>query len=417
VVDGGSPGWMEKHSLMSIGNHPKSPSVFRLLGLLALVATGCGLSSAMAAPGNQNGSSVLSKCKADLAKRLKLQAEDVTLASAQNVAFPDSALGMPEAGKTYARVKTPGQKLILSAHNWQYLYMASGKAIRYGGPMSIWSCSMLYMQRVPNEPNLNHDLYQCSLLGTNSIRLVSAVNSYYPQDNGSVIATRRTSRSSHDLLCVEASQPGKEKMLYHATEFGEAVFNKDHTRWAGFARPGLGMDWNVVIGRVGEDPAKAHVLPIPKGLLPDQIAWSDNTVMILIDKDDGGGAFKTSPDTASPVWKKANAFDFPGHNRFMLSKSESLEIGEVKGGDKPAVEVARIRFSGERRVMAKITGLAMQGCDLLSPCAIIWGYEGPRTAAYTVDIRSGATVAAFLETGSDIKPFACPPHNSPVSAQ
>lgn len=411
---------LKKCGFVGKGNQTKLLSVSwisKLMMIVTLMAVGCGLCSAIAGAApvvKPKGPSILSKCRADLAKRLKVKTQDIKLADAQTVTWPDAALGMPEIGKVYAQVQTPGQKLILQVDNRLYLYTTSDKAYRYGGPLPIWGYSMLYLQSVENEPNLNGDLYQCSLLGTNSIRLLSGVTDYYPQDKGTVIAKRRTSRSGHDLLYVEANKPGKEKMLYQAMDFGEAAFNSAHDQWAGYVRPRLGTEWTVVIGRVGQEASKARVLPMPDNTKPVKIAWSDDTLMILVKEDLGMIAFETNPKAESSAWKQVGDYNFPGQNRFVLNKSETLEINEIKENGKPGFEVVRVWFTGDRNEVAKITDFTMQGYDLLGPYAFIWGEKNSRHAAYSVDISSGDSVVGFTGDSSNIKPFTYPPHNSPI---
>ena len=168
---------MKNYNCKDNTNQLRLLRVFRIFGLLTVIMLTTIGGRTMAAASEpapvaeQKGISILSKCRTDLANRLKLQEKEIKLADAKTVIWPDAALGMPEIGKVYAQVETPGQQLILEARDRLYLYTTSDKVCRYGGPLPIWSYSMLYLQPVSNEANLNGDLYQCSLLGTNSIRL------------------------------------------------------------------------------------------------------------------------------------------------------------------------------------------------------------------------------------------------------
>lgn len=407
---------MEKHGALVSGNQAGTSLISyirKFISVVTLIAIGCGLCSAVAgasAPAVQpKNLSIIEKCKADLAKRLKMQAQNIELVDAKAVTWPSAALGMPEIGRAYAPVKTPGQRLILQARIRQYLYLASKKSFKYGGPLLIWSNSMLYLRPVSNDPNLNRDLYQCSLLGTNEIRLLSQVSDYCPQDKGVIIAKRRMSRSSHDLLFVQANQPGKEKIIYHALDFGEAAYNADRGQWACIVRPRLGFVWVMAVGRVDEDLSKAKVLPMPEGMDMAKVAWSNDKLMIMTKKDDSTPAFEISPDADAPEWKPISAFYFPGYNRFVLSRSENLEVNQVKNNDKPGVEVVRVWFTGERREIAKIDDFTLDGYDLLQPFAFIWGEKGSHPVAYTVDVAFGDSVVSVPGKCSNIRPFAYPP--------
>lgn len=389
--------------------------------MVTLIAVTCGMAcAATAKPApvkKPAGPSILSKCRADLAKRLKLQEKDISLADAQPVTWSDTALGMPEIGKMYAQMLTPGHRFVLKARNVLYLYTTSAKACRYGGPVGIWAYSMLYTQPISNEANLNSDLYQCSLLGTNSIRLLSGIADYYPQADGIVVATRRMSRSSFDLLYVQANKPGKEKMLYHAFAFGAAAFDGSHDRWAAFVRPGVGGGWTVVVGSVSQKESKPRVLRMPEGVQPGEIAWSLDTLMILAKKGIGSIAYETNPADESPTWKQTTEHNFPGYYDFILNKSETLVIDEIRENGKPGFEVVREWFTGDRNVVARISDFTMRGYDLIGPYAFVWGERGSRQAAYSVSISSGDTVMGFVGSGRDIKPFAYRPHNSPMPKQ
>lgn len=383
------------------------------IGLMALAgAVVC--SAAIAAAPKDAGPSMLSKCRADLAKRLKVKTDDIKLANMESTTWPNTALGMPEIGRAYAQVLTPGSRIILQVGNRDFIYTTSAKAFRYGGPTRAWSYSMLYLQSIPNEPNFNSDLYQCSLLGTNSARLATAVSDYYPQDKGFIIFSRRTSRSGFDLLYVQADKPGKEHKLFGAFAFGSAAFDGNQQHWASYLRPMFAGVWSVGWGRVDQPNAKPQILPLPEGTDPDQIAWSGQTLMILAKKDNGTVAYELNTASDSPAWKQIQQYSFPGYNKYMLNKSESLEIESTKVDGKPGFEVSRVWFTGDRNPVAKIADFTMQGFDLVGPYAFVWGEKSSHRAAYSVDISSGDSVVGFVGTGSNIKPFAYPPRTSPL---
>ncbi|HEY3418659.1 MAG TPA: hypothetical protein VGM23_17420 [Armatimonadota bacterium] len=378
-----------------------------ILTMVALLVASC-----VAALAGTVDTAILTKCKADLAKRRNLPAQVITVVDTREMTWPDAALGMPEIGKMYAQVITPGWKIILDAKGMQYLYTASKKSFRYGGPVALWSASMLYLQPVPDEPNLNGDLYQCSLLGTNSTLLLTEVSDYYPQAKGMVIATRRTSRSSFELLLVNASNPRKAKTLRRSFAFGAAALNEAQDTWAGFIRPTLGTTWNVIVARIGQEDAQT--LPLPDGVQPGQIAWSGDKVMILVSKGEGTICYEISPKAATPEWKAVAAHLFPGLDDYMLNKSETLEISQTGTKDKPDVEVARVWFTGDRNVVAKITGLTLRGYDLLGMGFVfIWGEIDGKPAAFTVNISTDEVIPGLRGEGSDIKPFEYAPISKP----
>ncbi|MHB0998593.1 MAG: hypothetical protein ACYC27_05045 [Armatimonadota bacterium] len=392
--------------------------VIRTFILMTTIAViGCGTVGAGAAvpaakPAN---SSIIDKCKANLAKRLKIDAKIIKVTEKKSVVWPDSSLGMPENGKMYAQMMTPGLRVTLQAGNTAYIYTTSDKSFKYGGPVYSWACSMLYTKSVQNDANLNNDLYQCSLLGTNSVRLLQGVSEYYPQANGVVLAARRTSRSGYDLLYVKADNPGKERILYSAFYVGDAAINNDQTEWAAFIRPSVGSTWMIAIDRIAEDTADAQTISLPDGVMPDRITWTEKGIMVLVKKDDKALAYSISPKDASPEWKEAAAWTFPGTTDYMLNKSESLEISPITVNGKPAVEVAKVWFTGDRNVVAKIENLTLKEHDfLISRFAFILGERDSKSAVFTVDIATGEIIPGPKSIGQDIKPFQYPVRNNPA---
>lgn len=384
-----------------------------MIAIISFTIIACGLLSA-----GVNGavaakitaeSPIVAKCKVDLAKRLELKTEDITVAEIKAMTWPNTALGMPETGKVYAQVQTPGSKVILEVHNAKYLYTTSETAFKYGGPLSVWDYSMLYLQPMKNEPNLNNDLYQCSLLGTNSVHLATTVDDYYPQEKGAIIISRRTSRSSFDLLYIKADKPGKENMLCHAFSFGPVAFNSTQDQWAGYIRTRVGSDWVVVVNGVNQDASKEKIISLPEETKPEKIAWSVDKLMILVKKNDRLVAFKTDPKAANPTWQSATLYDFPGQDSLILNRSETLSIEQVEKDGKQNVEVTRVWFTGERKPVINIDNFSMQGYEVLKYYAFIWGEKDSKPAAYTVNIRTGESVASFLDRGMDIKPFIYSP--------
>ena len=59
---------------------------------------------------------------ADLAERLGVDASTITVARAENVTWPDGALGCPEPGLSYIQVQTEGTRAVLVHGNVTYFY-------------------------------------------------------------------------------------------------------------------------------------------------------------------------------------------------------------------------------------------------------------------------------------------------------
>ncbi len=385
--------------------------------LLLLIATGDALivtRAGAAAPATEKANAVVvTKCQQDLAQRLNIPVKDIAVIDAEAKVWPDAALGMPEPGKVYAQVQTPGWRIVLEARQIRYLYTASDHGCKFGGPLSLWDYSMLYVLPVPQEPNLNGDLYQCSLVGTNHLRLVSGVDSYYPQAKGVVLFTRRTSRSGFELLSIKAGAGKEAQRLHSAFSIGAAALNEAQDTWAAFVRPGLGNGWKVVVARIGQDDVVT--LPLPDDAQqPQRIVWSGERLMIQVGTAKGTACFATTPAKAAPEWHAVDHVQFQEAQGYRLNKSEWLEITQTGTEKKPCVEVSRVWFTGDRNDVATINGLTLRGHELLNAgYAFIWGEQHGQAAAYTVDISSGEVTPGFHGVCQDIKPFTYPPSTTP----
>lgn len=70
-------------------------------------------------PGSE---AALAAAKADLAKRIGIPADQITLVSMEAKEWSDASLGCPQEGMMYAQVITPGYLMILAASGQQYEY-------------------------------------------------------------------------------------------------------------------------------------------------------------------------------------------------------------------------------------------------------------------------------------------------------
>ena len=383
-------------------------------------------SGVQAATQKSTDSPIVIKCKTDLAKRLNVTAQSIKTIRAEPVIMPDSSLGIPERDKVYIQKLTPGLRIVLESKNHQYLYMASSASFKYGGPTHIWVYSTLYTVPMHNDPNLNNDLYQCSFLGTNTVRLASGVSDYYPQDKGVILATQRTSRSGFDLLYINADKPMKSTILYSAFYIGDAAVNEDQSRWAAIVRSMVGSGWRVVFSEIGKSDGIKQMIPLPDDIRAERIAWSGENLVLLGKKGNRSVCLEVSsklavPDTTAMwenttvSWKEIGVNQFPGLADYMLNKSESLEINQITEDKLPCVEVARVWFTGDSKRLSIIKDFTLKGFDFLGgEYAVVWG-ERSKQAFYAVDIWSGELIPGYNGPGSNIKPFKYRVSHNPMS--
>jgi len=357
---------------------------------------------------------LIMQCITDLAQRCHCPVEEIITVAVETTTWPDTALGLPEYGKMYAQTPTPGWRLVLKARGYDYLYTASHTAMQFGGPLSLWAGSMLYLQPVPDDPNLNSDLYQCALLGTNHVKLCSGVADYYPQANGRVLLIRRTSRSSHELLYLRAGEDKAPQRLCGAFGFGGAALHESQDRWAALVRPRIGGDWMVMVSPLGGDAAQRLTLALPEDLRPQGIAWSGDRVMILASRGEETTCLEVLPTEDHPAWRHCNRFDFPGQREYVLNKSQSLNFQQADDPAQPRVDVEMVSFTGTRHRLASLPGLTLRGANRVGAnYFLVWGEQEGFHAAYTVNIMSGAVYPTFRGHCREIKPFQYPPIHGP----
>jgi hypothetical protein len=66
------------------------------------------------------------QARTDLAERLGVPVDEITVVSHEEVTWPDSSLGCPQPGMHYAQVLTNGTRTVLTAAGKHYNYHAGG---------------------------------------------------------------------------------------------------------------------------------------------------------------------------------------------------------------------------------------------------------------------------------------------------
>ena len=394
-----------------------SLSLIALTALIGLV--GCGWAEDVQPPAD-----LVAQCRADLAGRLDLPEDQVTLAGTYSTTWSDTSLGLPQAGLTYAQVMTPGWQLLLEAGGLAHLYTTSEKSFKYGGPVPLWRCSLLYLKPIENEPNGNSELWQSSLIGTNPVRLCSGVSDFWPQSNGLVVFKRRMSRSTHELYWMKVDGEQAATLLVSGMDFADAAVDEAGEAWAVISRPSLGSEWQVEYGVLSG--TEARVLPLPEGAQGwlSKLAWTEGKLVALVKMAEGQTMLEADPSAPEPKWEPAGSYYPPPKwdELMLLNKSFSLVIGPAPialqgafGGllddpapvvptpMAPAVEIGSMHFLGDCEVIARIPRLVLGGYELIGSneadqtrFAFIWGKQGTRQAAYVVDYVSGQVLQSFL---------------------
>lgn len=408
------------------------------LALLVLVTIGVmGQGEDGGRPAPEGGvMTAIARCQADLAQWLKVNPADAKVISTQETTWPDSALGMPKPHGMYAQALVPGWVMVLEVQNTRYLYTASETTCKFGGLTDLWAYSMLYIKPVPNDPNRICDLYQCSLMGTNHVRILSGINACYPQQKGAILATRHTSHSSSELLYVTAAKDAQPVTLYKAFFIGEATLNDKQDTWAALVCPRLRAVSQIVVAPVGQnDPTKQKILPLPDRVRPVIIAYVGDRVLLLASMNTAArtqndastvvppvlGCWQITPSADKPEWKEASITDFPELGLYVLNKSESLEVTQrTEKNFELFTDVARVLPNGDRKVRATISGIGSLTITGYTPLgtnyAFISGITDGVLSVYTVNMDTGEVIRAANAPYWNVKPFEFPPISSPLQA-
>lgn len=363
---------------------------------------------------------VAQPCVADLAQRLKIPAAGVKVLQVKAVTFPDSSLGLPRPGEMYAQAVTPGQIVLLVAKQVAHLYATAGDACRYGGPLSARGCSALYLEPAGDEANMNANLVQVSLAGTNPTVIMKLVDGFRPQADGSITATRRTSRSGYDLLYLAPGATDEPIRLASGLYFGDAAVKAETKRWAAFCRPGLGSGWRVSWGALapskgggldaflGDDKTS---LALPEGATPARMYWHMTNPVAAVTLGDKTAYFELTLDAAKPEWRKLGSFFFPPSEEFMLNKSESLMVEtQTDANGKPVTKVGTRWFTGDEHPVATIADFTPSEITL-SPghrFVFLYGKRGEQGLALAVSMQTGEVLTTVEASNTPVRLLSAP---------
>lgn len=72
----------------------------------------------------------------DLASRLGVPEQDITVVLIEDVDWPDPGLGLGKPGVSYIQIIVPGQRIHLSHNGVVYEYRSGGETLKYAGEVS-----------------------------------------------------------------------------------------------------------------------------------------------------------------------------------------------------------------------------------------------------------------------------------------
>ncbi len=348
---------------------------------------------------------LVARCRADLAQRLHAKIEDIRLGQAEAVIFPDGSLGFPRPGEVYTKALVRGWQLTLLHGETPYLYAAAGTTLRYGGPAAAREISALYIEPLPDEPNLNGNLMQIALAGDNPRLILRGVSDYRPQPDGSLLAMRRTSRSSHELLYLAPGKRDEPVKLAGGFTFADAAVSADGQQWAALARSWIGDPWKLIRGPLPQ-AAQGETVALPEGL-PLRVYWHTENPIVCVRQGKEKRYYELQGGAFQPV-----SFQPPATEEAVLSRSHRLAVETKRADNKYVTEIAFLWWDGGRRPCAEIPNFAAyEWARGAGQFLVLSGREDEDQLYYkgfTVDLRTGEVLPTVAESGGPVRLWLVP---------
>jgi hypothetical protein len=115
-----------------------------------LLLTSCSLPATEAV---ESEDALVQRAKADLADQLSIRRDKIAVESVEQRQFPDASLGVPEPGRAYAQVVTPGYVIQLIAGDTVYEYHAGDDRVVLASGEGNTGDELLVIEGVRVDPN------------------------------------------------------------------------------------------------------------------------------------------------------------------------------------------------------------------------------------------------------------------------
>jgi len=244
------------------------------------------LAGALCAQGQEPTDNLfVAKCKADLAARLEVSADELTVVSVEEVTWPDASLGCPEPGMDYTMALVDGYRIVLEVQGKAYEYHtdrarrfvyceqpAGATQDREGpGPRPPAQDTpigpeparpvVLALEAIPDEPNGNSKLVAWHLPseGDEPETVLDRCVDFVAAEAGPILAKRRTSRSSHELLLTRQGQ--EPLTLMKAFDFEALTFVPPGADYFFLARDSAGAPFRTYGGDLRGPPVALEWAP------------------------------------------------------------------------------------------------------------------------------------------------------------
>jgi len=317
--------------------------------------------AAGALPGvGQEQPAVVGLCVADLAERLGLDRTDVAVVSVEETTWPDGSLGHPEPGKLYTPAEAPGYRVVLAAADQQHEYHTSrARLFVYCGPVGepapvpppdtgsrrgpdetavagddgapeaagdgAGTSYVFYLREMPNDPNGNGMLIARRVSDRADTVWLDRVTAYAVSPTGAVLAVRRTSRSTHDLLLKPPNAP--PRVLAGGFAFRGPSWQGATPNFSFWFRDRIDASWRLCLGDTSGTIRKLSVeVAVP--VKPTAVQWGPDSGTFTVPVSDTSETIYVieagTGSLLSPV--------FQGYDASLVHVAPAAAAGQAPGG-------------------------------------------------------------------------------------
>ncbi len=244
---------------------------------------------------------------ADLADRLGVSADAITVVNVEEIDWPDSALGLPEPGMMYPQAIVPGYLIVLGAQGREFEYHAARQGRgRFAGVRYPEDAGVAVLHLAGTEPadgnNFFH-LVRSAPDGADTETVCEFVSDFATTPDGLDIAVvRRTSRSTHELAYV--NDDGTTETLATAFDFGQMAWDSAGARLAFWSRATVGTNEVrlSVLVRPSTEPSEIALPDRPAGSFnPGNLVWTNDGLAITILAEGGVQSFFWDGEAVRPM--------------------------------------------------------------------------------------------------------------------
>ena len=269
---------------------------------------------------------------ADLAARLNVAADAITVVGAEDVQWTDGSLGLPEPGMVYTKAIVSGQRITLQAQGRNFAYHAAGAPpARYAGVVYADDAQVSVLAMARTEPADGNNFFHLVRIEPQTGQrdtVVEFVSSFATTPDGrDVLIKRRTSRSGH--LVAHVAADGTVTELARAFDFHAMALRADGSMAAYWSRRSIGERTPILNIRAQPWDAGETIAPdlsgLPAGFSAGDLVWTDSGLAFTAYTDAGARAFYWTPGDGL---SELGAFEVMG----WVPRTRALLVKREEGG-------------------------------------------------------------------------------------